>query len=570
MVRLSTTYDKTINRKIFVVRGDEAYARTTETELVIGTVSTGDLQGLKIASLRVNLYRTVGSALVTIYDGDTIIHSQTITSSTTYITLSNVYLSYGVTHELYAVYTPLQHHCLGSKSKRQTVYKDIPSSLRINFTKNSADTQVNGGASFSFNFTVKKGTSSISNSTDVLVYVDDEYVKTVNPSSNVVSSSVSDIDDGKHTVRLEVATSDSFYGNSYEYTVLVGYQLEILEYPSQFINGTTNNVKVKVSDYNGELKTSGTAYIYRKNVGTSVASATVADTGIATINVTTLPATDEYYSSYGGSKTDNVIFTQYNPNGLTITANPLLIGYGDTSKISIYLNENTDGVPISISAKGSTTQVISETGKATYTYEGTGYGDSTITATVGSTTDSISIVDALAYWTNNNTHSDLDDIVDVTEGDIIEYSNYLAFVDKAKATGATSSISNGFVYFEPPAYTNSSKILRFKLAKNPLNVTSLEFGLKNHKIQWYETDEVSGASYLVQVDSITLPATNLKKGDIIEFKGGQDEVYLKVNNASIVEGTATLRFGHPEMIPRLKFNTQDGGELYITDFVFKK
>lgn len=570
MVRLSTTYDKTINRKIFVVRGDEAYARTTETELVIGTVSTGDLQGLKIASLRVNLYRTVGSALVTIYDGDTIIHSQTITSSTTYITLSNVYLSYGVTHELYAVYTPLQHQCLGSKSKRQTVYNDIPSSLRINFTKNSADTQVNGGASFSFNFTVKKGTSSISNSTDVLVYVDDEYVKTVNPSSNVVSSSVSDIDDGKHTVRLEVATSDSFYGNSYEYTVLVGYQLEILEYPSQFINGTTNNVKVKVSDYNGELKTSGTAYIYRKNVGTSVASATVADTGIATINVTTLPATDEYYSSYGGSKTDNVIFTQYNPNGLTITANPLLIGYDDTSIISINLNENTSGVPVSISAKGSTSQILTELGKATYTYTGSGYGDSTITATVGSTSDSISIVDSLAYWTNKNTHSDLDDILDVIDGDVIEYSNYLAIIDKAKASGSATGISNAYLKFNPPAYVNSSKLFRFKIAKNPLNVTSIEIGTLYQTYYWYPDVEPPLVPTLKSSSMLPLSASQFKKGDVIEFYSGVSP-YLKVNDTKIIEPVnVTTKFPHNEVIPIMRINTQDGGELYITDLLMKK
>ena len=567
MVRLSTIYDKDLKKKVFVVRGDESYAKSTECEVVVGNITTDDIKGLKISTLTINLYRTVGNGQLTLYDDDIPLESWNISSSVHSKTLTNYYLGYNANHNLWAEYTPLDHQCLGCKSKKVTVFEEIPSSLLINYTKNSASSQVNSGADISFNYTVKKGTTNVANNTPVLVYVDDDYVKTVNTSSGKVASTISDISDGRHTIKLEVNTSDTFYGNSIEYDVLVGYQVEIVSYPQIFINTTSNEVVAKIIDYNGEPVNEGVANVYKKNSSSSLGSATVSD-GSSIIPVRSIPSTGEYCVAYGGSVSECKIFTLYSPSGLTITADSLLTGIGKSIKITATLSDPIDDVPIITQIANQKHIDYSKGGVSITSYTGKGLGNLTTTVSVADINESVQITDSYMYWKSNSNHTNnTDSLMDSGEGSIVEYSNYICLRDIAKTTGSTSGISYGSITFEVPDYPSAvggdtwlmdRKSLEFTIARKPSNVIDLEFSYLPY-VTIYDVDKGQ------TVSSLKIPSSKLNIGSVIKFTDSQ----LKVDNEVLYN--FQLRISEINYyIPVLKYNTQNGGELYIKDLIYKK
>ena len=73
MVRISTIYDKDIKEQVFMIRGDERYARSTKTVISLGTrvdTSEGFVQ-----SLLVNVFRDVGNGSLVVYDNDVVVYT---------------------------------------------------------------------------------------------------------------------------------------------------------------------------------------------------------------------------------------------------------------------------------------------------------------------------------------------------------------------------------------------------------------------------------------------------------------------------------------------------------------
>lgn len=581
MVRISTTYDKDIKKKVFLVRGDEAYAKSTDCEVVVGNITTGEMKGLKIANITINLYRTLGKAQLVLYDDEMPIESWNITTSTTSKTLTNYYLGYNATHNLWAEYIPLDHQCLDSKSKRVEVFKEIPSSLLVNFTENSASKQVNTGADLTFDYTVKKGSSNVPNGTSVLVYVDDEYVNTVTTTSGRASSTISNVPDGKHTVRLEVETSDNFYGNSIEYTAMVGYQVAIESYPQQFINGTNNEVTVSVRDYDNEVVGGQTVNIYRQGVSSVIGSGTVTD-GVANITITSIPSTDEYYATYGGSYSNVVVFNLYSSEDVTISASRMTIGNGETSTITVKVSDGKDGVPIQMNVTGKDTSYITTVnGIGTYTYNGTGRGTISIEASVGEESDSLTIHDTIAYWNTNANHStNFNDTVTVNEGSMIVYSNYICLRDALKTSGGTSGTSNGQITFN-----DGNKIVRFTIAKKPLNVDEIiisqigtQYALPIPSEYWDEetgkwvTTDPTPIDYDSNKGGFVIPISMINVGSVIEFDLCSSSKFIRIDDIKTDIINTVLVYPPPEegYNQWVKFNTLNGGELYIKDLEFSR
>lgn len=559
MVRLSTTYDKDLKKKVFVVRGDEDYAKSTECAVIIGSITTGEVKGLKISSITINLYRTVGDAQLTLYDDDILLESWNISSSVHSKTLTNYYLGYGASHNLWAEYTPLNHQCLGCKSKKVTVSEEIPSSLLINYTKNSASSQVNSGADVSFDYTVKKGSTNVANNTPVLVYVDDDYVKTVNTSSGKVASTISDIADGRHTIKLEVDTSDTFYGNSIEFDVLVGYQVEIYSYPQTFINDTDNTVVVNVMDYNGEPVTGDTVSILSEKDKWSqvhtIGTGSVVD-GVATINVTEVPFSGLYHAEFKNSQSKLCMFTIYTPDSITTSINPSLIGIGDVSNISVRLNNDMTGVPVYFKIGSSDGEYIDTVnGVANYSYVGTGVGSTRCYVEVGEHNESVYFTDAITYWTSSTDYSSsFDNVVTIDDGSVVKYSNYLSLRDILKTTGSTSGVSYGMMTFEPvDKMTRYNQSLQFTIAKKPLNVSNIEMSIN------------IGDGYTFAV----IPTSKLNVGSVVTINLNSNNRCVTVDDEVIVESMMRMVTLSKIKIS-LKFNTLNGGELYIKDLIYKK
>ena len=161
-------------KKVFMIRGDEAYARSTDTALSYSNLVSGDIRGFKI-DLTVDLYRTLGSSSVLIYDGDTVIKSVNVASNQSSVTINNVYLSYNVEHSLQAVYQG-NSQCLKSKSKRVALSEPLPSSLATSIEFVDAPTQVSVDSDVGLELYAHIDGVAVPDDTPILLYVDDVLV----------------------------------------------------------------------------------------------------------------------------------------------------------------------------------------------------------------------------------------------------------------------------------------------------------------------------------------------------------------------------------------------------------
>ena len=80
MFNVTTKYDKIydeemgkeVRKKVFMIRGGEAYARSTDIVLTNTTPTSGDIKGF-LTSLTATVHRNIGSSKVVFYDGEEIL-----------------------------------------------------------------------------------------------------------------------------------------------------------------------------------------------------------------------------------------------------------------------------------------------------------------------------------------------------------------------------------------------------------------------------------------------------------------------------------------------------------------
>lgn len=509
MVRISTRYDKDINKKIFLVRGDESYARSTSAVMTVGNINTGDLKGLKIASITVDLYGTLGRGSVELYDGDEPLtgYSRDIASSTHQITFTNIYLGYNATHTLWVKYTPLEKLCLPCKSSKTSINKPIPSALKVNITKSSGNTQFDGGATVSGTFSIKIGSNNAPNDTDVKMYIDGEYDSTLHPSSGVLSLSKSGLSDGRHTIRFEVDDNTSYWGGVYEYDVYVGYILKIIEYPQVYTSGSM--VKASVYRHTGNPVNQSTVSLYRDGeTATLITTATTDDGGTATFSNIELGTTGYYYVSYGGSISDTVYINVPIIENITLTATPSVTAKDKPTIISVSTHNSVNDIPVKVSVYSTNPveMIMQQTlhtinGTASTTYTGTGAGKLIVDAECSEVSDTINITDAYIYWYSSTNKSDKLYWGNSSSTDSLdEYNSYIQLSSK-KPSG-----NSAFIMYTPTGITGSGyapKSFKFKIAKNPDNITTLKVGAE-------------GSTY-DESNLISVPLGNNPKGKTIEI-----------------------------------------------------
>lgn len=414
MVRISTVYDKDLKQKVFMVRGDESYARTTDVSLTLGTITTGDIKGLKIATITINLYRTRGASSIVLYDGDEILHMQNINQGTSTVTLSNIYLSYGLDHNLWVEYKG-NSSCLSSKSKITTVNKPIPSNLTAVITRNESTSQLTTGANIPINCTVTVNGSNVSNGTVVSIYIDGELNTTATTTSGVASTSISGISDGKHTVRLDVASGSGMLGNSLSYDVMIGYKVSIIQYPSPFVTGINNTFKTKVLNYNNSPVSSASVTMNSSSQSTN--SSGIATHTISSYSGTTITAT------CNGNTSPSVTLDKFTPSSIAITYD-----YGTLMATATVSGTGTStNVPLTFSIGGTSNTYYTSTG-GTVSKKITATG--TLTVTCGSVSKTFSISDVICSWSyGTNTR-----FTYTATGSVTEYPLYIGFGENSRIT----------------------------------------------------------------------------------------------------------------------------------------
>ena len=401
MFTVTTKYDKVpvdgkeVRKKVFLIRGDEAYARTTDTVLTYSTPVLTSIKGLK-TTLTATVHRNIGASTVVFYDGEEVLDVKTIGNNVHTVSLSDIYLSYDVEHNLYAVFNG-NKSCLKSRSKTVSLKENTPSSLNTVLTFNNPATQVLENDDVTFSMTAKVNGENVADGTPILVYDNDTYIDRDTTSDGYASVTIESMTKGKHTIRAVIETSSTVIGATNETDVSAGYDLQFTNVPSTFINGTntTNTVTVRVLDWFGSPVNNATVSLTNQSNKSTNSSGLVSFNYASVTNGSTITATS------GGSSISRTV-RSFTPSSITLTPTSNVVGYGESNPLTISMQgSGYTGNSIRVTLTGALTgsyHYIDGT-PISVDYTGKGNGTNRITATCGDVSNYVDIGDYLMYYT---------------------------------------------------------------------------------------------------------------------------------------------------------------------------
>lgn len=457
MVNISTRYEKVFDKrkKVFMVRGDEAYAHTVDVDLTYSTPTTTSIKGFK-TSLTATLYRHQGKSTVVFYDGEELIKDGNLatTQNTSTYTLSDIYLSYGVEHDLYAVYIPNQYTLRG-KSKTVKATVEFPESLKTNIIIDNYEPTIDENGDQYIVASIKQGSTDVDDDTPVKVYLDNEYYSTEYVDDGEISTTIASIEKGEHTFTLEVESSETLMYADKSQKFYSGYNVEITEAPTYFITGQDNIVKVKVTELDGTLKS---------GAGVTLASVQkfTDDNGIATFNFTS-PVAGTYTASTHGSSSQSITFTVIDPTTIGIErygSDSLNVAYDNPYTIKIATPyPNAD---ISVIKNDDSSSVghlrLDENGEGYFTRTGQGKGETKYTAYYGEASNSLILYDYLTYWKSRGDNWNIG-MTKGTKTSIDSMSDGLRIQFSSNSSFARIGVD------DDPFASNEPKVIEFDLLK---------------------------------------------------------------------------------------------------------
>ena len=514
MPSLTTKYDKIGDerKKVFVLRGDEAYARTVDVSLTHTFKNTNDtIQGY-LVRFDATLYRNLGDSILLLYDGDSLLAQVDTHDYKQNYTFDNIRLGWGEEHKLYVRYKA-NKQTLGKKSKSLTISKNIPSQYvpTINLTGN---TQVTETSNYTVNGTATFMNDTVANGTELNIYLDGELKGTVSTESGAFSCNVGELVTGKHTVTAETIQSVSMNASSQDKTLNVGYDVQIIQYPSKLIEGYSQN-KFKIA-----VKTWSGASVGTGNVRFNGVNRAVTNQGICEFNLSTI-ATGDYYATYGSSKSKTIHIISYDPT-MEITSTQKYVAEGYAMPIEVYL-ANGSGITLGVynnvgNVHITDLKVIDNV--AQFWYRANGAGERSIDFNNGNSIVNYSFIDTIMHRAEGRTYN---------------------LVNRGFDGGKYEETTTGCKVILP---NNTSKITFTPSPRleGENNINVIEFKVK--KFQPSTLQDTSGnivLSFNNNSTVLNLPPSALKQGKTIKVRVHDDIMtdYVQVGS-NVVENNISL------------------------------
>lgn len=513
MVQLNTTYDRQLKEKIFVLKGDEGYARTTD---VIATLIT-DFSDYDThistchVGLEIEVLREFGDSHLHVYvDGevttipwshenmDTIIDSTwnergvywengklIIGKQQIYPSLieTGIYCLYDVEHTIKVKYDG-NKQCLGS-SDTIVFTVPMPNSFKstLTFTSQSqryAPTTEINDISVAFS-----GEHSSLEEKSVSIYVDGVYNDSVNlrPNDSSETLELTGLTEGLHTLTAVFDGDDEFYASQTEYQISIGYNIVNLDYSPYIIQGDSGYLSCTVLDYFNEpfegLGLAVTEYI--EDWGWETISQTFNTDGEGSITIEPV-----YYSSrefaistgtwYSERHTTDVI----SPTSISLElSNPITVGTESTTLTGTLMQNDSplqvSGIKVTVTGTNVQTVETDENGNFSCIFSSPHVEDTTITASVSNISASILWRRVYVWWSvANNKYSGTPMTTNVT---ISRKSTGFGFIQ--------NSVSYGNVFFSSEIDNRRGDSYRFKVINKGLGTSKLygftfnELGIQN-------------------------------------------------------------------------------------------
>lgn len=353
MARISTLYDKDIREQVFMIRGDERYARSTKTTISLGeAVLHSENFDLPI---HVDVFRDVENSNLVIYDNDLpvkVIEDWVSIDNGRDILIDE--LNYDVPHEIYAKYIG-NGKCSPSSSKKESITIKNPYLFdsEITIILPPISNRAMDGIQIILSDTGHEGYNKFQ---DLELWYDDTLITTINTGNNgQILTSISDVGDiGLHELKVVYEGSNHLTPCTETVPVNVGYNIEIIDAPLLAVHGGTATFKVKLTDFIGNLVAHQgvIVYSYSGSTRTSFAQAVTGDNGIATLTGTVNSAlcTDGFkIASEEAKDTDYINVRIVKLNNLTLNSNSPRLFKGQNNVLTANIGQNIEGVPVTFS-----------------------------------------------------------------------------------------------------------------------------------------------------------------------------------------------------------------------------
>ena len=476
MVRISTKYDNTIVNdkevgKVFMIRGDEAYARTTDTifNIITDNTSSTSSKGYMVGFCY-DVLRDTGSSTLVLYDNDIVLQEYEWDSDDgmQYVGTTNdhtvidpstcLYLPYNEEHKLWMRYKG-NNSCLYSKSKPVTVYAELPSEFQTEVAFSNINMVMNN-ISFDLTLAIDGDETSDTYNKGIEIYLDDDLIDTVTTPSddNVVSKTLTGVSTGHHMITATVVGDEDIYTSTNTYEFDIGYDITIVSYPKPFINNTDGDIVVRVL-CNGEP-------VDGRIVEFSTGSALTDSDGYATITLNSFISSGEYVAICDGYMSDPVYIELYSPTiSIDIDYDVVDAGrWGDDLKtrlVTFSIDEKVGNIPF-------TYEIITPSRHITRSVSTDDAGQRIMTETC--TQEGRITINAWIDGLKSTTF-----VTKTTYDSIIQYDgNKMNDLDKLQFTGVfLSSKADGYYV----AYKNSNDTLRMRIPKTDSDFR-MDFDLK--------------------------------------------------------------------------------------------
>lgn len=523
MVQLNTNYDKDLKQRIFVLKGEETYARTTD--VLASLVSDYNDCGTRLMYARVGIeievLRNFGDGFIYIYDNNQQIHTYDLpwfdsvsemqqyynteewaNKGVTYydgklligsdsILTSGFNLAYDMEHNIKVKYSGTKY-CLGSTSEILTFNMPTPELFNgtLTFTSGS-DNRYDTGATIDDLVVTYVSNGSATNDKIIKIYegntllADDITVPNNTPTTVSLDSSLSE---GVHTLRAVFLGDDRSTYTETSLDISVGYKVTITSQPQAILNGNQCSITCNVVDYlnnpvvNGAVKcrSSPSSIVSSTFYTGSNGNATLTDCVLTTSNCY-IDYTSTGSVTYSSSKiTTNVVTI----TGITMDTSDAYIGNMESMNItgSVTSNVSAEGLAVQYNYNGFTNSVrVNSNNAFIVTIQGDSeLGDKQLTVSCAGISKTKPIHNVYAYWNRGIKEINLN--YSMLYGQFHMSSKYYVITPNV---GQTAQLR-----LTPPEYTqyqNISYELSFDV--NNINESTLGFGKLGLDGTYYEEEK---------------------------------------------------------------------------------
>lgn len=486
MPYIETYWDYDIKKECFKVCGEKGYVHSTDTLLSRSEEEIDNsLMDYFYIAYDVNVLRDRSSAKVVFYNNNEAVdvYSKDIIGGIPTYTPSQfldwsentdtqtVYLqlAYDVEHNVQAKYLA-NKECLPSKSIMDSF--SIPTPPLFNSSiELLSDTLVFGETSFYLHFKFISNNTNYPSDTKRIAFVrDGELIRATNitlvEGEAEFNIYLSDLSAGLHTISVVFNGDEHNERTSYTAQFSVGYNISISDYTKYpFLRSSNGHLNATVLDYFGN-PVSNAVNIHLKSEGSTILTrnASEGEVYFPYSSLNTIP--NSLYVECGNSISDMVYITPINVNGLVIepadawTAKDKETNVSITADISdsegnpihaegveVYTNFTDEPIPIPFDEDNTAPNVVETI------FVGTGEGNRTLYASVGSMNAGLAFNDYIQYWINANTAYNKD--YTIGNGTFQELSS--RFTMKVPSNGGNTQIY--FPYYEGRNYEVSMKVV---------------------------------------------------------------------------------------------------------------